>query len=119
MSALDWLTEPAFVNRHVSPLYFIIVIIITSSILIYAWRTKNDRAVKIFVYGFVVWMILEFGLFFTGIRHYNLENPYLVIVLIGGVEDPGWVCLAYIVAEKMMKSKLLDPKKKADKIPGE
>ena len=103
MDMISWLTEAANVNRHVNPLYFIIVIIITSSVLIYSIRSNNKRAVRIFVYGFVVWLVFEFGLFFTGIRHYSLENPYLVIFLVGGVEDPGWVCLAYLVAEKMMK----------------
>lgn len=71
--------------------------------LYYALSTNNKRAVRVFVYGVVVWLILEFGLFFTGVRQYNLENPYLIIMLIGAVEDPGWVCLAYMVAEKMMK----------------
>jgi hypothetical protein len=106
MEMLDWLTEAAHVNRHVSPLYFIFVVMITSSILIYSIKTKNNRAVKVFIYAFVVWFIFELGLFFTGVRAYNLEDPYLVIFLIGGVEDPGWVCLAFIVAEKMMKMDL-------------
>jgi hypothetical protein len=48
-------------------------------------------------------VILEFGLFFSGIREYNIQNPYLVITIIGAIEDPGWVCLAYMVAEKLMK----------------
>lgn len=103
MDILTWLTEPAYVNRHVSPLYFIIVTIISLAVLLYALKTKNKRAVIIFGYGVVVWLILEFGLFFTGIRHYNIENPYLIILIIGAIEDPGWVCLAFIVAEKLMK----------------
>ena len=103
MDIINWLTESAHVNRHVSPVYFIIVTIITLSILYFAIRTDNKRALRIFVYAFVVWLILEFGLFFTGIREYNIEHPYLIIMLIGGVEDPGWVCLTYMVAEKMMK----------------
>ena len=103
MDIIEWLTESAYVNRHVSPLYFIIVTIITVSILYYAIKVDNKRALHIFVYAFVVWLIFEFGLFFTGIREYNIDNPYLIIMLIGGVEDPGWVCLAYMVAEKMMK----------------
>jgi hypothetical protein len=103
MDIISWLTESAMVNRHVTPLYFIIVSIITLSILFYALKSNNKRAVRIFGYAFIVWVILEFGLFFSGIRQYDLENPYLVILLIGGVEDPGWVCLAYLVAEKMMK----------------
>jgi Na+/melibiose symporter-like transporter len=103
MDIISWLTESASVNRHVSPLYFIIVSIITLSVLFYALKTDNRRAVRIFVYAVVVWLILEFGLFFTGVRQYNLDDPYLIIMLIGGVEDPGWVCLAYIVAERMMK----------------
>lgn len=107
MDIVSWLTEVAHVNRHVSPLYFIIVTIITLSVLFYALKTDNKRAVRVFVYAFVVWLILEFGLYFTGIRQYNIDQPYLVILLIGGVEDPGWVCLAYIVAEKMMKIKII------------
>jgi hypothetical protein len=103
MEPLSWLTDPAYVNRHVSPLYFIIVTIISISVLLYAMKTKNRRAVILFGYGVIVWLILEFGLFFTGIRHYNIDNPYAVIIIIGAIEDPGWVCLAYIVAEKLMK----------------
>jgi hypothetical protein len=103
MDIISWLNEAAHVNRHVNPLYFIIVILITSSILIYSIKTNNKRAVRIFIYGFIVWLALEIGLFATGIRHYSLENPYLVIFLVGGVEDPGWVCLAYLAAEKMMQ----------------
>ena len=102
MDIISWLTEVAYVNRHVSPLYFIIVILITTSVLFYALKTDNKRALRVFVYGFVVWVVLEFALFFTGIRQYSIENPYLCILLIGGVEDPGWVCLAYLAAEKMM-----------------
>lgn len=102
MDITSWLNEAAYVNRHVSPLYFLIVILITLSILFYVVRTKNNRALRIFGYAFVVWLILEFGLYFTGVRQYNVEHPYLIIMLIGGVEDPGWVCLAYLVAEKMM-----------------
>jgi len=103
MDISTWLNEAAYVNRYVSPLYFLIVILITLSILFYVVRTNNNRALRIFGYAFVVWLILEFGLYFTGVRQYNVEHPYLIIMLIGGVEDPGWVCLAYLVAEKMMK----------------
>ncbi len=102
MDIIAWLTESADVNRHVSPLYFIIVSVITLSVLYYAVRAGNKRAIRIFSYAFVVWSILEFGLYFTGIRQYNIDQPYLIILLIGGVEDPGWVCLAYLVAEKLM-----------------
>jgi hypothetical protein len=100
MEILDWLTETAYVNRHVSPLYFIIVTIISLSVLVYALRTKNRRAVVLFGYGVVVWVILEFGLFFSGIREYNIQNPYLVITIIGAIEDPGWV--------KLTEPKILD-----------
>ena len=103
MDIITWLTEAAYVNRHVTPLYFIIVSAITLSVLVYAIKTDNKRAMTVFGYAFVVWVILEFGLYFTGVRQYNIEHPYLIILLIGGVEDPGWVCLAYMVAEKMMR----------------
>ena len=103
MDIIDWLTAPADVNRHVSPLYFIVVTLITFSVLFYAVRTDNKRALRVFAYGFVVWVVLEFGLFFTGVRQYSVDHPYLYIMLIGGVEDPGWVCLAYMAAERMMK----------------
>ena len=103
MDIIDWLTVSADVNRQVSPLYFIVVTLITSSVLFYAIKTDNKRALRIFAYGFVVWVIFEFALFFTGVRQYSVANPYPYILLIGGVEDPGWVCLAYIAAEKMMR----------------
>jgi hypothetical protein len=103
MDIFDWLTASADVNRHVSPLYFIVVTLITSSVLFYVIKTDNKRALRVFAYGFVVWVVFEFGLFFTGVRQYSVDNPYPYIMLIGGVEDPGWVCLAYIAAERMMK----------------
>ena len=105
MDIITWLTESAYVNRHVSPLYFIIVTMISLAVLGYAFKTKNKRAIWLYGYGMVIWLILEFGLFFTGIRDYNIANPYPAIIIIGGMEDPGWVCLAYMVAEKMMKFK--------------
>lgn len=103
MEPLNWLTEPAFVNRHVSPLYFIVVTIIALTVLIYALKTDNKRAVRLYVYAMVVWFILELGLYLTGVRAYNVEQPFPIILIIGTIEDPGWVCLAYMVAEKMMK----------------
>jgi len=103
MDIISWLMEPAFVNRHVSPLYFIIVTIIALTVLIYSVKTDNKRAIRIYFYAVVVWFVLEFGLFVTGIRAYNIEQPYHIILIIGTIEDPGWVCLAYLVAEKMMR----------------
>lgn len=110
MDIITWLTEPAYVNRHVSPLYFIIVTIISLTVLVYASRSKNNRAIWLYGYGVVVWLILELGLFLTGIREYNISNPYPIIIIIGGIEDPGWVCLAYMVAEKMIMRKKINKK---------
>ena len=104
MDIITWLTEPAYVNRHVSPLYFIIITAIALAVLLYAIKTRNKRAVRVYIYAIAVWLVLELGLFFAGVRVYNIDSPYHIIFIIGVFEDPGWVCLAYIIAEKMMAS---------------
>ena len=45
MDIISWLTESASVNRHVSPLYFIIVSIIALSVLYYALSTTADHTI--------------------------------------------------------------------------
>ena len=107
MDIFTWLNEPAYVNRHVSPLYFIIVTIIALLVLGYAFKTRNRRAIRMYLYAVLVWTSLELGLFFTGIRTYTFNPPYHIIFIIGLFEDQGWVCLAYLAAEKIMKIRAL------------
>jgi FtsH-binding integral membrane protein len=90
------------VERHVNHAYFLIVLAITITVLVIALYTKNKRAVKMFLFAMVIWAFIEgFGLV-TGMRVYS-EDTLLVFIFIALVEDPGWVCLGYMMAEQLFK----------------
>lgn len=90
------------VERHVNHTYFLIVLAITLTVLVIALYTKNKRAVKMFLFAIVVWAFIEgFGLV-TGMRVYS-EDTLLVFIFVALVEDPGWVCLGYMMAELLFK----------------
>ncbi|MCK5562044.1 MAG: hypothetical protein KAJ51_15700 [Thermoplasmata archaeon] len=103
MSIIDWLTEPAFVSREVNWLYFIIVTIISLVVLSYALYTKNRRAIYLYIFGIFVWVAIEGGSMLLGLRTYESSSVPLAFFVVAVMEDPGWVCLAYIVAEKGFK----------------
>ena len=90
------------VERHVSYAYFLIVLAITLTVLGIALYTKNKRAVRMFLFAMVIWAFIEgFGLL-TGMRVYS-EDTLLVFIFVALVEDPGWVCLGYMMAEQLFK----------------
>jgi hypothetical protein len=100
MSVVDWLTEPAFVSREVNWLYFIIVTMISLVVLVYAIHSKNRRAIYLYIFAIFVWVAIEGGSVLLGVRTYESSAAPLAFVVVAVMEDPGWVCLAYMVAEK-------------------
>ena len=91
-------------SREVNYLYFLIVLAITITVLGIAIYTKNRRAIIMFLYAMVVWACIEgFGLI-AGMRVYEPpKDQIMVFIFVALVEDPGWVCLGYMVAEKLYK----------------
>jgi hypothetical protein len=103
MGIMEWLTEPAYVHREVNTLYFIIVTIIALAVLAYAIRTKNKNAINLFLFSMIVWPIIEGLVWGMGIRIYDSPSPQLAFTVIAFMEDPGWVCLAYMMSEFFYK----------------
>ena len=104
MGIIEWLASPAHVSRDVNYLYFLIVLAITLTVLFIALYTKNKRALKMFGFAMAVWAFIEgFGLV-TGMRVYTpSEERFLVFIFVALVEDSGWVCLGYMMAEQLFK----------------
>jgi uncharacterized protein with PQ loop repeat len=103
MEILEWLTSPAHVQRSVNNLYFLVVTLIAIAVLFYAIRTKNRNAINLFLFSMIVWPAIEFFVWGIGVRIYDSASPQMVFVVVAFMEDPGWVCLAYIVSEAMFK----------------
>ena len=104
MGLVEWLMSPAQVSRDVNYLYFLIVLGITLTVLGIAIYTKNKRAIKMFVFAMGIWALIEGIGLVTGMRVYNPpEDRVPVFVFVALVEDPGWVCLGYMMAEQMFK----------------
>lgn len=88
-----------------------IVLCITLTVLAIALYTRNKRAVRMFVFAMGVWAIIEGIGLVTGMRHYTpAEDTALVFVFVAFVEDPGWVCLGYMIAEQIFKRLNLNKK---------
>ena len=112
ISLLEWLQEPASVNREVNMGYLLVVTIISLCVLAYAILSKDKRAQKFYMYSLIVWPLIEgFGLV-TGMRVYEGTSPWLVWFVVGFMEDPGWVCLAFIISQYWARKFGLLPKKK-------
>ena len=96
--------SPAEVSREVNYFYFIIVLAITLCILGIALYTRNKRAVRMFLFALIVWAFIEsFGII-TGLRTYEpYEDRVLIFIFVALVEDSGWVCLGYMMAEQLFK----------------
>ena len=103
MAILEWLMEPAYVERVVNNLYFVIVTIIALSVLSYAVYTRNRNAVNLFLFSMIVWPALEGAVWGMGLRIYDSSAPEMVFFVVAIMEDPGWVCLAYMAAEFLYK----------------
>jgi len=85
-------------------MYFIIVLAITLTVLGIALYTRNKRAVKLFLFAMVIWALIESIGLVSGMRVYQpFEDRFLVFIFVAFVEDPGWVCLGYMMAEQMYK----------------
>ena len=64
-----------------------------------------------FLFGMIICAFIEgFGLV-TGMRVYS-EDTLLVFIFVALVEDPGWICLGFMMAEQFFKrlKKLKDNK---------
>lgn len=95
---------PASVSREVNYLYFLAVLCITLTVIGVALYLRNKRAVKIFLFAMVVWAVIESIGIVTGMRTYDpFEDRMLIFIFVAFVEDPGWVCLGYMIAEQFYK----------------
>ena len=104
MDLIEWLTSPAIVSRDVNYLYFLIVLAITLTVLFIAIYTKNKRALKMFVFAMGIWALIEGIGLLTGMRVYTpSEHRFAVFIFVALVEDPGWVCLGYMMAQQLYK----------------
>jgi predicted neutral ceramidase superfamily lipid hydrolase len=104
VALVDWLSQSAEVSRQVNWLYFFIVLMITMSVLAIAVYTKNRRAVLLFAFSIVIWSAIEALGLVVGFREYQPHEDRLVIfIFVAWVEDPGWVCLSYMIAEWLIK----------------
>ncbi|KYK25382.1 hypothetical protein AYK24_04985 [Thermoplasmatales archaeon SG8-52-4] len=116
MDIIQWITTPAQVSREVNYLYFLIVLAITLTVISIALYTKNKRAVKLFLFAMVIWSIIEGIGVITGMRVYNPPEARIpVFLFVALVEDPGWVCLGYMMAEQIYK-KFIETEKTNKKI---
>ena len=96
--------SPASVSREVNYLYFLIVLGVTLTVLGIALYTKNKRAVRMFVFAMGVWAFIEGIGLVTGTRVYTPPSERIpVFLFVALVEDPGWVCLGYMIAEQLFK----------------
>ena len=101
---LSWLTSPAQVSRRVNNLYFLLVLVITASVLGIALYTRNRRAVRMFLLAMVIWPLIELIGLVTGMRGYQPAQQRIAIFLfVALVEDPGWVCLGYMIGEALFR----------------
>lgn len=117
MGLIEWLASPANVSRDVNYLYFLIVLVITLTVLFIAIYTKNKRALKMFVFAMAIWALIEGIGLVSGMRVYSpSEDRFAVFIFVALVEDPGWVCLGYMMAEQMYKKLLKRKTTKTEKV---
>jgi hypothetical protein len=96
--------SPAHVSRDVNYLYFLVILAITLTVLGIALYTKNKRAVKMFFFAMVIWALIEGIGLVTGMRIYNPPSERIpVYFFVAFIEDPGWVCLGFMIAEQLFK----------------
>jgi len=64
-----------------------------------------------FIFAMGIWALIEGIGLVTGMRQYMpSEDAALVFVFVALVEDPGWVCLGYMIAEQIFKRLNLNKK---------
>ena len=95
---------PAQVSREVNYLYFLIVICITLTVIGIALFTRNKRAIRMFLLALPIWALIEGIGLVSGMRIYEpTSDTFLIFIFVALVEDSGWVCLGYMMAEQLFK----------------
>jgi len=57
-----------------------------------------------FVFAMGIWALIEGIGLVTGMRIYTpAEDNVAIFFFVSFVEDPGWVCLGYMIAEQIFK----------------
>lgn len=115
MEIVEWLTSPAYVERAVNNAYFVTVTIIALVVLSYAVYTRNRPAIYLFLFSLIVWPAIEGLVWGMGIRIYDSPSPQMVFAVVAFMEDPGWVCLAYMVSEAMYKKLKVEDENESSK----
>jgi hypothetical protein len=76
-----------------------------------ALYTRNKRAIKMFVFAMGIWALIEGIGLVTGMRIYSpSEDTAYVFFFVALIEDPGWVCLGFMIAEQIFKRLNLNKK---------
>jgi len=111
---------PAEVCREVNYVYFLVVLGITLTVLGIALYTKNKRAVKMFLFAAVIWALIEGIGIVSGMRTYEPHSDRLLIFFfVAIIEDSGWVCLGYMMAEQLFKKLKTNKPSKNKTVTGE
>jgi hypothetical protein len=64
-----------------------------------------------FAFAMGIWALIEGIGLVTGMRTYSpLEDRAFVFFFVALIEDPGWVCLGYMIAEQIFKRLNLNKK---------
>jgi len=106
-----WLLDSAQVNRVVNPAYLIAVMIFGIAMLLFAWEIGNKNAVRLYLVSIPIWLFIEGGSLLAGIRVYDGPVAFVLFV-VAFMEDPAWVCFAYLGAERFYKWRWGDDEKK-------
>ena len=70
----DWLTDAAFVDRHVNNLYLLVVTCISLAVLwVAAWR-RDVMAVRVYLYAALEWIILKTKTIFIIFRTVHMSS---------------------------------------------
>jgi hypothetical protein len=104
MGLMDWLSEPAEVNRTVSIAYFMVVTGISLTVLYLAWRTRgrDPNTLRLYVFSIPVWLGIEGLGLVMGWREYT-DHVALTYFVVAVMEDPGWMALSYLVASRLFE----------------
>jgi len=64
-----------------------------------------------FVFAMGIWALIEGIGLVTGMRIYTPpEDNVAIFFFVAFIEDPGWVCLGYMIAEQIFKRMNLNKK---------
>lgn len=100
------LFEPILISRTVNYFYLMLVILLGIAVFSYClyrkYYRKDGQLLILYVWGVVIWALIESVCVFAGFRTYS-ENQVFVFLIIVLCEDPAWVVLAYAGARFMCK----------------